>query len=295
MSNQIELRHYRYFLILAEELHFRKASEKLFISQPGLSRQIRQMETLLGFSLFDRSSKRVTLTEAGQYMKQELAASLKTLDNIVEHARLLNEGKEGRIKLGYVGSAMQEVIPNLLIRFNRKYPNILFGLEELDNNKQIAALLSQTIDVGFVRLYEVPQPLEICPLWKETFTLILPKNHWMTEAQFENLAQLKEDAFILFDKIYSAAYHARIMSIFEDSGVSPNISHSTVHANTIYKLVENNFGIAIVPKSLQIGYNMNVKFIELKNIPQRATLSICWNRGNRNPILKHLLGMVMKQ
>lgn len=289
MSNQLELRHYRYFLAVAEELHFRKAAEKLYISQPGLSRQIKQLEHILGFSLFDRNNKRVTLTIAGVYLQQELKRTLKTFDNIVSHAKLLSEGKEGKINMGYVGSAMQEVIPNLLLQFTQKHPNIHFGLEEIDNNKQVNALLSQTIDVGFIRLSEVPKPLEIRSIWKETFTLILPKNHLMTKENFKNITQLKDDVFISFDKTYSEAYHARIMSIFEDGGFSPNISHYTVHANTIYKLVENNFGIAIVPTSLQIGYNMNVKFIELTNIPQRATLSICWNTNNRNPIVEQFL------
>jgi DNA-binding transcriptional LysR family regulator len=79
------------------------------------------------------------------------------------------------------------------------------------------------------------------------------------------------------------------MSMFEDCGYSPNISHTSVHATTIYRLVENNFGVAIVPTSLKLGYDMNIKFIELKNVPQRAVLSLAWNKENRNPMLGHFL------
>lgn len=292
MSYQVELRHFKYFVAVAEELHFRKAAEKLFISQPGLSRQIKQMEENLGVKLFERNNKNVILTPAGIYLKNELQIVLKNIENITNQAKLITEGKMGSIKMGYVGSAMQSVIPNLLVRFTKDFPNIKFGLSELDNNKQVNALLSNDIDVGFVRMNQVPKDLEIRPIWKETFSVVLPKTHKMTPRKFKNLAQLKEESFIFFEKNYSPVYYERVMSIFEEAGFSPNISHSTVHANTIFRLVENNFGLSIVPTSLQLGYDMNVKFIELKKIPQRATLFLTWNKNNRNPSLVKFLEMI---
>src|SRR5210317_1288635 len=111
MSNQIELRHLRYFSAVAEELHFRKAADRLFISQPGLSRQIKQMEQELGLELFERSNKKVYLTKAGKYLQHEVELILKNLDHTFSHTRLIDQGKEGEISFGYVGSAMQNVIP----------------------------------------------------------------------------------------------------------------------------------------------------------------------------------------
>ncbi len=293
MSNQIELRHIHYFLAVAEDLHFRKAAERLYISQPGLSRQIKQMEEDLGITLFERHNRKVLLTKPGQYLREELTRNLKDLEHVLRHAKLLNDGVGGDLKLGYVGSAMQEIIPNLLLKFQEKNPNIVFGLKEMDNQKQIDSLLSYDIDMGFVRLERVPRGLEIVPVLKETFCLVLPKNHAINKDNFKNISQLKEEAFILFDPAYSASYFEKVMQIFDDSGFAPIVSHNTVHASSIYKLVENNFGISIVPKSLQLNYESGVQFIELNKIAQRTTLSAVWNKDNRNPVLNKILEEVV--
>ena len=292
MSNQIELRHLRYFLAVAEDLHFRKAAERLFISQPGLSRQIKQMEEDLDIKLFERHNRKVKLTQAGNYLKSEISRSLKSLDYILNHAKLLQDGKHGNLKFGYVGSAMQEIIPNLLLKFRKEHPDIQFGLKEMDNKGQIENLLSQDIDIGFMRLERVPRGLEALPILKEPFCLVLPNNHPIDVHNFTDLSQFKNDSFILFDPSYSPSYYEKVMQIFDDSGFSPIVSHNTIHAASIYKLVENNFGLSIVPKSLQYGYNLNVRFIELDSIPQRTILSAVWNKNNRNPVLKSLINII---
>ncbi|WP_298237900.1 LysR family transcriptional regulator [uncultured Algibacter sp.] len=289
MSYQIELRHLRYFLAVAEDLHFRKASEKLFISQPGLSRQIKQMEDDLGIQLFERHNRKVKLTKVGLYLKTEIARNLKSLDHILSHAKLLNKGIVGDLKFGYVGSAMQEIIPNSLIKFQKENPKALFGLKEMDNQRQIEGLLLEDIDIGFVRLDRVPKGIKVKTILTENFCLVLPKNHVINARNFKSLNQLKDDSFILFDPTYSSSYYEKVMQIFDDAGFSPIITHNTIHAGSIFKLVENNFGISIVPKSLQSSNEEGVKFIELKNITQKTTLSAVWNQENRNPMLKEFL------
>ncbi len=289
MSNQLEFRHYKYFLAVAEDLHFRKAAERLFISQPGLSRQIKQMEDELGIKLFKRHNRKVELTEAGLYLQKELKNNFKRLDDLVHHAKLLNSGINGNLNLGFVGSAMQKAIPDLLLKFRSSHPNVTFSLNEMDNNKQVRALLDQEIDIGFVRVERVPKGLNMKPLFVDTFSLVLPKDHPINESNFNTLLQLKDEPFILFDPTYSESYYEKVMQIFDDAGFSPLVSHSTVNAISIYRLVENNFGISIVPTILKEGFNLNVKFIELKKIKQRTTLKIIWNNENTNPILKNFL------
>lgn len=294
MSNQIEWRHLRYFLAVAHELHFRKAAEKLFISQPGLSRQIKQLEEQLGVKLFDRENKKVSLTPAGNFLKVEAAIHLKNIESVLKHTQLLDQGLEGEIKIAYVGSAMQNVIPELLIKARKKYPTIRFVLKEMDNTTQVEALLKNHIDLGFLRLNDVPQELIVDPVFKDTFSLVIPKKHPLKKKAFNSILQLKEESFILFEKSYSPAYYERVMSIFEDAGFSPKISHSTVHATTIFKLVENHFGISIIPTALTKGHKLKVRFIELKNINQRAILSVCYRKKNRNPILKKFMPLIAK-
>jgi DNA-binding transcriptional LysR family regulator len=292
MSNQTEFRHYKYFLAVAEKLHFRKAAEQLFISQPGLSRQIKQMENDLGIKLFERHNRKVELTKAGEYLQKELSDNFKRLDDIVSRAKLLNDGVDGNLKFGYVGSAMQKVIPELLLKFGKKYPNVLINLTEIDNKNQIQALLNQKIDIGFVRMERVPRELNIKPFFEDTFSLVLPKAHKINASNFYNLLQLKDEHFVLFDASYSESYYEKVMQIFDDSGFTPLVSHSTVNASSIYRLVENNLGVSIVPTSLKSGYDLGIKFIELLDIPQRTTLKIVWNKNNSNPILNNFLNLI---
>jgi DNA-binding transcriptional LysR family regulator len=292
MSYQIELRHIRYFLAVAEELHFRKAAEKLFISQPGLSRQIKLFEEELGVVLFERHTRKVVLTKVGEYLKEEFTLQLKTLSHTLDTAKLLQDGKKGALKIGYVGSAMQDVIPNLLLSFEKNHPNILFNLKEIDNQKQLEGLLDYSLDIGFVRLERVPRALEIKTILKESFCLVLPKDHSINEFNFKNLEQFKEESFILFDAKYSASYYEKVMQIFDDCGFTPLISHNTIHSSSIYKLVENNFGISIVPKSLAQKRGHHIKFIELDMISQKTTLSVIWNQKNSNPILQDVLELL---
>ncbi len=294
MRHQIEFRHLRYFSAVAEELHFRKAADKLFVSQPGLSRQIKKMEEELGFPLFERSNKRVVLTKAGKYLKEEVDLIFKNVEDTFNHAQLIHEGMEGQISFGYVGSAMQNVIPELLLKIKEDHPKVHYSLKEMENPDQIDALIQKEIDLAFVRLDKVPKGLEIRSVFEDTFSLVLPKDHPIDKENFQGLKSVKEEAFILFDQSYSPAYYEQVMQIFKRSGFHPLISHNTVHASTIFRLVENNLGISIVPSSLALGYNMKIKLIELDRIPQKTVLSVAWNSSNRNPILTKILSKVFQ-
>ena len=121
MSNQLELRHIKYFLAVAEDLHFRKAAERLFISQPGLSRQIKKMEDELGIQLFERHNRKVTLTQAGTYLRDEYQTIIKSLIKVQNHAQLLHKGQEGELKIGYIGSAMHKIIPAFLLNIKKQF------------------------------------------------------------------------------------------------------------------------------------------------------------------------------
>lgn len=289
MGYQLEFRHLKYFLAVAEELHYRRAAEKLFISQPGLSRQIKQLEENLGITLFERHNRKVVLTAAGKYLQKEVQQHLKHLETIFSHAKQIDEGKDGNLKFGYVGSAMQEIIPNLLVNLKNTYPNISYGLKEMDNQSQIESLLTNDIDIGFIRAERVPRSLEMHPLTQETFCIVLPKTHEIQTSNFESLAQFKNESFILFDPKYSASYYEKVMQIFDDHGFAPIVTHNTIHAASIYKLVAHGFGISIVPKSLISKENTAIQFIELTNIPQRTILSAVWHKNNRNPVLNRAI------
>jgi DNA-binding transcriptional LysR family regulator len=293
MSSQIELRHLNYFLAVAEELHFRKAAEKLFISQPGLSRQIKQMEEILGAILFVRNKKKVTLTPAGHYLKGQAEILFKQLKETKRQLQLIGEGDTGELRIGFLGSAMQHVIPSLLLDIKDKYPKIRTSLEERPNAFQVEAVLKEELDMGFVRLARVPAGLHMETVFEDTFSLVLPESHPLSDEEFNGMQQFSDDNFILFSQEYSPFYYQTIMSICSDAGFIPRISHKSVHAHTIFKLVENNLGIAIVPTALQHGFQMRVKFIEIKRLKQKAVLSVIWKKENANPVLKNCMDLLL--
>jgi len=182
----------------------------------------------------------------------------------------------------------------LLLGLKEKYPTVHTTLEELSNRAQINAILADRLDLGFVRLSRVPKGLDVKPVFEDTFSLVLPAEHPLDAINFKNINQVADEDFILFSQDYSPMYYDTVLSICEDSGFVPRVSHKSVHAQTIFKLVENKLGIAIVPTTLQYGFQMKVKFIEMNKIKQRAVLSMVWKRDNRNPALQKCMDLLME-
>ncbi|SDD43457.1 LysR family transcriptional regulator [Pedobacter soli] len=295
MSYQIELRHFKYFQVLAEELKFRKAADRLFISQPGLSRQIKQMEEIFNAQLFDRTKKKVTLTEAGIYLKTEVDFLFSHIENIKKQLNDINEGKQGELRIGFLGSAAQKIVPELIFRLNKDFPEIRTNLDEMTNKLQIELLEKDMLDVGFVRINQFKEGISKHIVHRDTFSLVLPRNHPLKTASFEAVKKLGDSPFIFFSSDDSPFYYDLIMSICEDHGFRPKTFHKSVNALTIYKLVEEGLGIAIVPTALKYGYKENVKFVELKHIPQRTELYMIWKDANRNPALKNVIDLLLKE
>ena len=291
-KHQIELRHYRYFLTLAEELNFRKAAEKLHIAQPGLSRQIKQMEDELGVRLFDRDKRNVRLTTAGHYLVKEVRFILNHIYQTQDQVSRIDKGIKGELRIGYVGSAMQTILPSLLSKLHHEHPDITSSLEELNNQSQLNMLEHDKLDLGFVRLQTIPAGFRMQTLHQDGFSVVLPINHSLDQQSFKGVNQLSEESFILFSSDYSPQYYEKIISICEDKGFHPKVTYKSVHAYTIFKLVESGLGVAIIPTSLKFGYNLQVKFLEIPKISQQTTLSAVWSERNRNPVLRTALAIL---
>ncbi len=287
--HKIELRHLRYFQAVAEHLNFRQAAKSLYITQPGLSRQIKQLELSLELRLFRRTRQRVVLTEAGQFLYTKVDLLLQDLETTFRSAAMIAKGERGQVKIGFVGSAMQTIIPELLKKVADKFPYLQTNLQEMANEDQVNALLRNEIDVGFVRYERVSNALQQVVLLRESFSLVLPKSHHLNQDNFRSVRQLRSESFIFFGRSYSKDYYDNIMSIFTDQGFTPEVSHRSVHAITIFRLVERGLGVAIVPTSLTSGFNLGVRFIELANLHQKTSLSIVWSSENPNPALHSFL------
>lgn len=288
----MELRHLNYFQAVADELNYRKAADRLFISQPGLSRQIKQLEEELGVQLFERDKKHVELTAAGKFLKGEVDFVLNHLETTKQQLLQIANGREGELRIGFLGSASNQVLPELLKKINQNFPKVTTSLEELSNQVQVEMIQKDKLDLGFVRLASVPEELEMKSVYRDTFSLVVPVNHPVTVKNFTSVGQFANESFILFSSDYSNFYYEQILGICRDSGFSPRIKHKSVHALTIFRLVENGLGVAIVPSSLKEGYDLNVRFMEIPGTSRFTELSVIWKPDNRNPVLGKVLEIV---
>jgi DNA-binding transcriptional LysR family regulator len=157
---------------------------------------------------------------------------------------------------------------------------------------QVEMIQKDKLDLGFVRLASVPEGLEMQPVMRDTFSLVVSENHPIQQADFKSIQQFSVESFILFSSDYSNLYFEQIMSICRDGGFAPVIRHKSVHALTIFKLVELGLGVAIVPTSLGEGYALKIRFMEIPQIPQFTELSAIWKTSNRNPALKKALPLI---
>ncbi|MEL6676068.1 MAG: LysR family transcriptional regulator [Bacteroidota bacterium] len=288
---QLEGRHFRYFYVLAQELHFRKAAEILFMSQPGLSKKIRELEEIVGVRLFERDNRNVRLTPAGQYFWEESQKWRQGLERCIEQTKAIGKGLAGEIRIGFLGSAMHHVIPALLDEAAARFPGLRFSLEEMAIQQQISALQRNEIDLGFVRLAGAPEGLKVREVYREKFVLVLPADHPLEEENFTSLSELKHAPFVLFSPDeYSNHYYETLLSLFREAGFEPKVLHRTLHANTIFRLVSNGHGLAIVPKSLLEDFSLPLKTISLSHYPQEAVLSVVWKDGG-HLWLERLLGL----
>ena len=288
----MELRHLRYFLALGKELHFAKAAEKLFITQPALTKQIQQLEGELATKLLKRTKRSVALTPAGRHFMDEAEYILNHLDQVVDTTKRKGQGESGEIRIGFVGSAMQNVIPTLLEKMSISHPNVHASLDELNNKDQLDAIAHDKLDIGFVRLESVHAGFEQKVVFEDSFSLVISKKHAVQPKNFKSLDQFRDESFILFSNDYSQEYYDNIMSIFTDHGFEPKVSHRSVQANSIFRLVERELGVAIVPSSLMDGVALDVAFIPLDHLPQRTKLMAIWDSKNRNESLSKFLGLM---
>jgi DNA-binding transcriptional LysR family regulator len=197
MDEEIELRHLRYFLAVAGTLHFSKAAERLGIAQPPLSQQIKRLEQLLGHRLFDRSTRGVKLTLAGQLLAERARGTIERIQDDLAQVRRLGRGEEGTLTVGFSGSVMFTALPDAIGNYRRKYPKVELRLRELSTAAQIASLLDGTLDLAFLRDGDPSPGVDIRTLLEERFVAVLPQSHVLARRRSLRLRDLSKEPFVL--------------------------------------------------------------------------------------------------
>ncbi|WP_300596395.1 LysR family transcriptional regulator [Niabella sp.] len=285
----MEIRHLLYFQMLAKELHFGKAAEKLFISQPPLSRQIRELETELGLLLFERNNKRVALTEAGRYFLSESTTLLQQLEKAKLKARQIHESLAGTFRLGYISSTPRSVLAGILKTVKEQYPFLRVNLYEAATQRQRAALESGTLDLGIMRAPVLTQQLEQRLLLTEYFCLAKPKG------QKIRLRELATQPFVSFNQDDAPDYHQQFIHCCHQLGFEPQVVHACNNMPSILELVAGGMGVAIVPQSVRRLFRFTyLDFISLQQLPVRTETVLVFDRENRQPALPVFVSLLEK-
>ncbi|MFN3861962.1 MAG: LysR family transcriptional regulator [Roseateles sp.] len=284
----MEFRHLRYFLALAEELHFGRAAQRLAISQPPLSVAIQQLEACVGARLFDRDSKGVRLTPAGAAFRGSAQALLARAEDACALAREVQAGEVGRLRLGFVGSTLFNGLADWLQAFQARHPRVEVVVVELNSQDQIDALLGQELDLGLVHTDRLPPALACTPLYSEPFLACLPADHELAARAEIPLAALSEQPFILFSRRGSPDYHARIVDICRRHGFYPRLQHEGRHWLSVVSLVAQGLGVSIVPAAFQRAGVQGAVFRTLAEAIEASAVFAAW-RTDADPVLRERL------
>jgi DNA-binding transcriptional LysR family regulator len=285
----MKLQFLRYFCVLAEELHFRRAANRLAISQPPLSTAIRLLEEELGVQLLRRNSKMVELTPAGSAFLIEAKEILERVARVGSVVRAIDGGAHGRLDVGVAGSMLYRELPAILARFKRETPAVEVVLYELYTTEQIEKLMRRQLHAAFIQASVVPAPLTSIPLRNDVFVACLPDDHHLATRASVDLREMADESFVMFSRESAPASHDHVIGIFSQAGIHPRIVHRARIWMTVVAMVANGCGIALVPQSLSRANITGVRFIPLSGHPAIAPALLVWNPGLVPPALETFL------
>lgn len=251
----MDLRHLRYFVCVAEEAHFGRAAKRLGISQPPLSQQIRSLEMQLDAQLFERTSRRVALTEAGRMFLPEARATLAQAERAERTARMAQSGHIGHLALGFTSSGpFVPQVADALHQFRANFPQVELTLRELGRDEQVDAIARHYLDIGIVRSFEppiVPEGLISAVLMEEEMFVAVRKDHRLNSADKSvTICDLEHEPLVLYSSAIGAGFNEYFFALCGQSGFRPNIVQEAGSLATLLGLVSAGFGATILAKSL---------------------------------------------
>lgn len=274
----MRLQQIRYFLVLAEELHFWRSAEKLFTSQSTLSRQIQYLEEELGIQLFERDKRNVKLTPAGEFLKNNWSKLIEDFDLSKKQARKINEGSSGNISLAYPGSIAFRFLPELLKRIHQNMPDLKVELTEPTDESHIRLLMDFSIDISFSRDGISHPHIQSKKLNTESISLVVPENHRITKESFKDLRDAKDENFIISSLHHSTFFATLLRNLFAQFEFEPKTIVESDFGNMILALISKGLGISILPSSFKSAGTQGLRFIELEE-----TVDLYINRRKNDP------------
>lgn len=276
-------------MAVAEELHFRRAAQRLHIAQPPLSQQIQKLELELGVELFRRSNRRVELTDAGRVFLEEAQRTLTNAGHAVDAVRSAARGEVGWLRLGFVGSVSYDLLPCLLWKFRKRYPGVQMELRQLTTEEQMSALEKGDIDLGIARELEPVNGLTIVPLLRERLLAALPAGHPLAGRQKIRLAELAEDSFITLPRPKVPRLYDNFVYLCRAAGFDPKIAQEALQFPTILGLVSAGLGVAIVPAVVQAFRKTGVAYVLLTDDAAVSDIAFAHRSSRESPVVSAFL------
>jgi DNA-binding transcriptional LysR family regulator len=286
----MELRHLRYFVAVAEELHFTRAAARLHIAQPPLSQQIRHLEQELGCTLFTRTRRRVELTPAGRTFLTEAQHVLAQAERAVRVAQRAGRGEIGHLVIGFMPSADLNILPRALRAWGARFPHVEVELHTLLPDQQLEALRDGRIHVGLLRLpVDNRVGLVVETIQREPLVAVLPKGHRAARRPRVCVAELQADAMILFPRRAAPGYHDLFVNVCRRAGFVPRIAHETESIQTNLGLVAAGLGVTLMPASIRSLRRTGVVYRSLAPPVPYVEMAVAYGRDHRSTILPAFL------
>ncbi|WP_315710773.1 LysR family transcriptional regulator [Brenneria uluponensis] len=295
----IELRHLRYFIAVAEELHFGRAAEKLRISQPPLSQQIQLLEAQIGARLLERNNRTVRLTPAGTQFLKEAWAIINQVNQAAERAARIQRGEIGELNIGFTSSApFIKAVSQSLLHFRQSYPEVHIQMQETNTKQQIEPLLSGKLDLGVMRNNPLPDALRHQLLLHEAMVAVVHEEHPLasTPGRTISIQQLANEPFVFFAREVGTALYDETLTLLKNYGITPYITQEVGEAMTIVGLVSSGLGVSLLPASFMRIRVDGVKYLSLS---EQDAISEVWLVTHRNrPIntaAQTLISLMLRQ
>ncbi len=286
----MELRHLRYFVAVAEQLHFRHAAEIMHVAQPALSQQIKQLEKEIGVTLFERSRHKVHLTPAGKAFYENAQRILKQADRAVMKARKVEFGDAGTIRIGFVSTAAIRVLPVALKKLQRQVPLAEVELNELAAGEQVDGLYREQLDIGFVHAKLSQDVLKTMIVARDRLIVAVPVSCKLARSRRVDLKDLASWTAIMPAGHSSSGFYEQVRMAYQRAGVRPERVHNTRLLQTGLLLVAAGLGVSLVPESFQSIHVKGVVYKKLQVEPPLSELVAVWRRDNASPLLDRFIG-----
>ncbi|EMM9454053.1 LysR family transcriptional regulator [Pseudomonas aeruginosa] len=294
----MELRHLRYFIAVAEELHFGRAAELLGISQPPLSQQIQALEEEIGARLFERTNRRVELTDAGRLFLDESRQVLAQVDKAVLLARRAHLGELGELKIGFTSSApFTSTIPSSIHAFRKAYPDVHLDLQEMSSRQVLKALLEESLQVGVIRPLALPDAVHWVELFREPLVAVLRADHPLAAGSEDGLAiaALAEEPFVFFPRSYGTGLYDQVIALTRQAGFSPRIAQEASEAMTIIGLVSAGLGVSILPASFRRTRVDGVVYRTLSDPEATTAVWLVRRQNEGSPLALSFIDLVTRE